>query len=101
MRVVSELAECDALPGSEEELQNVRPVRKKGKVPESENPHLAVPDGDLYARSDQGALGVGHRVVRPFVRVFPVETLGHDLVENAVHVGPDVGVVVLVQGDGG
>lgn len=44
---------------------------------------------------------MGHRVVRTFVYMLPIEGFGHDLVEYAVHIGPDVGVVVLVQGDGG
>ena len=39
-------------------------------------------------------------VVRAFVRVEPVETLRNDLVQRAVHVGADVGIIVLVQGDG-
>lgn len=39
-------------------------------------------------------------VVRAFVYVLPVERLGDDFVEETVHVGPDVRVGVLVQGDG-
>lgn len=66
----------------------------------SNRAHLAVPDGDLQTRSDERRLEVTDAVVRAFVRVEPVETLRNNLVQRAVHVGADVGVVVLVQGDG-
>ena len=55
--------------------------------------------GYRYGRSGERAFGVGRHVVRAFERVVVVRLVFWDkAVENLLHVGPDVGVGVLVYG---